>query len=227
VSSPAERPPQLILTHAVKEFTRTLAERLQAMYASHSAQGRLQSGSTIIAAVRTMEELALDTLERASAQVRNVATGRAAYDLLCVAVEDILEFARDKLPEVVRMATGGMSAGRNSSASAAADSLLNEFESNVEAKLEIAAYDFEQADPAQDDLAGAKSQKAGRPRAAFWDDMWASIAFDLYEGNLKPRTQAELESAMLEWIEAHGFTAATSTVRARARRLWDLIQNAE
>lgn len=70
---------------------------------------------------------------------------------------------------------------------------------------------------------GLKSNKGGRPRAMFWDDMWAGIAAALYNGELKPKSQADVEKAMIEAIEARGYTAAVSTVRARARRLWALI----
>lgn len=65
--------------------------------------------------------------------------------------------------------------------------------------------------------------KGGRPPAEFWDDMWAAVATALYDGTLTAKTQADVERAMAEWIEANGYSAADSTVRARARRLWDRL----
>lgn len=70
---------------------------------------------------------------------------------------------------------------------------------------------------------GIEPRKGGRPPSEFWDDMWAAIAAALYDGTLNPKTQADVERAMTEWISANGSSAANSTVRARARRLWDRV----
>jgi hypothetical protein len=42
----------------------------------------------------------------------------------------------------------------------------------------------------------------------------------LYTGELIPKTQADIEKAMHQWIDHHGHTAGETTVRERARKLW-------
>ena len=146
--------------------------------------------------------------------------------MLSSAIGDLLEFfAIDAT--IIQMA-GGRSHGEPvPSIENAANELFDQLQSKIETKLEILAFNFNGAgDPvaSQPSPQSAKPTKSARPPASFWDDMWASIAGELYAGTLNPRTQAEVERAMLTWIEGHGFSAATSTVRARARRLWDRLQ---
>lgn len=66
--------------------------------------------------------------------------------------------------------------------------------------------------------------KGGRPKREFWEELWVEIARQLYVGDLKPKTQADIENAMHQWIVAKGYTAGESTVRDRARMLWRVIQ---
>jgi hypothetical protein len=65
--------------------------------------------------------------------------------------------------------------------------------------------------------------KGGRPAAEWWDDLWVEICRQLYLGDLKPKMQSDIERAMLDWLANRGTTAAESTVRGRARKLWDAI----
>ncbi|WP_316161350.1 MULTISPECIES: hypothetical protein [unclassified Bradyrhizobium] len=64
----------------------------------------------------------------------------------------------------------------------------------------------------------------GRPPAEWWDDLWVEICRQLYEGDLKPEKQADIEQAMLTWLTAKGHNANESTVRPRARKLWAAIK---
>lgn len=63
----------------------------------------------------------------------------------------------------------------------------------------------------------------GRLPAEWWDELWIEMCRSLYVGDLKPQKQADLEKAMSDWIVSKGESAATSTVRARARKLWQAI----
>jgi hypothetical protein len=225
VSSSAHHQVELVLRDAVNEYTAALSQRLLAMYANHSAKGRLQSGATVRVAVRAMDELACEAVERMSERVREVARDSESYLAFRVAMADLVESFRGEMPKAIRMASGRMPCEPNPSIETAAYELFGQMESKVESKIELAEFAFRELSAASNRVPPViKLGKTGRPTAAFWDDMWASIAFDLYIGDLNPRTQAELEQAMLQWIEDHGQTAATSTVRGRARRLWDLIQ---
>jgi hypothetical protein len=69
----------------------------------------------------------------------------------------------------------------------------------------------------------SSSGKAGRLPAEWWDDLWIEMCRSLFVGDLKPQKQADIEKAMNEWIASKGNSAATSTVRSRARKLWQAI----
>jgi hypothetical protein len=65
----------------------------------------------------------------------------------------------------------------------------------------------------------------GRPPASFWDDLWCSVWGQIYRGDLKPKLQADVEKAMLEWASAHGHEPSHSTIRSRARKLFQALQD--
>jgi hypothetical protein len=72
--------------------------------------------------------------------------------------------------------------------------------------------------------AGPARNKGGRPRHEFWEELWVEIARQLYIGDLKPKTQADIEAAMHQWISDQGHEAGGTTVRDRARMLWRAIE---
>jgi hypothetical protein len=65
-----------------------------------------------------------------------------------------------------------------------------------------------------------KSNLGGRPRKDWWDDFWIDICRQIYEGDLKPKTQAELERAMLGWATNHGHEMSEPTAKIAARKLF-------
>jgi hypothetical protein len=67
----------------------------------------------------------------------------------------------------------------------------------------------------------ANPSKGGRPRKEFWDDFWIEICGRIYEGDLKPKTQADLERAMIEWVENRGYEVGETTIKAAARKLFN------
>lgn len=64
---------------------------------------------------------------------------------------------------------------------------------------------------------------AGRPPAGWWEDLIVDVFAKIYWGDLKPMQQSHIEAAMQEWISTKGWSASSSTVRKRARKLWDAI----
>jgi hypothetical protein len=64
----------------------------------------------------------------------------------------------------------------------------------------------------------------GRPPAEFWDNLWIEIFRQIYLGELKPKTQADITNAMLTWIEHRGEKASESTVKSRARKLFQALR---
>jgi hypothetical protein len=67
--------------------------------------------------------------------------------------------------------------------------------------------------------------KGGRPKADWWEDLWIEICQQLYLGDLKPKTQADIERAMLQWISDHDKSAGETTVRDRASKLRRAIKD--
>ena len=65
----------------------------------------------------------------------------------------------------------------------------------------------------------------GRPPAEWWDDLWVEICRQLYEGDLQPKKQADIERAMMDWASKRGHQPSEGSIRPRARKLWTALQN--
>jgi hypothetical protein len=66
----------------------------------------------------------------------------------------------------------------------------------------------------------AEVNKGGRPRKDWWDDFWIDICRQIYEGDLKPARQADLERAMLDWVSDHGYEVGETSIKNAARKLF-------
>jgi hypothetical protein len=69
-----------------------------------------------------------------------------------------------------------------------------------------------------------EANKGGRPRKEFWDDLLIAIFAQIYEGALTPKSQADLENAMLDWASAHGHQLGETSVKGPARKLFAAIR---
>jgi hypothetical protein len=68
------------------------------------------------------------------------------------------------------------------------------------------------------------SAKGGRPPADWWEDLLIAMCFRHFRGDLQPKKQADIEGAMKDWITQQGYDAADSTIRSRAKKVWQAIQ---
>lgn len=75
--------------------------------------------------------------------------------------------------------------------------------------------------PTKGDSPAAAATKGGRPTAAWWEDLILDTFAKIHFGDLKPERQSQIEAAMNDWIVAKGLSASLSTVRKRARKLWE------
>src|SRR4051794_3285707 len=197
VNSSTQRHVELVLQDAVREYEQALNGRLQAMYTNHASKGRLHSGATVRAAIRLMDDAACDAVQSTAATVRDISRDADAFLAFRTAMSDLIEFFRDEMPIVVRMASGRMPCEPNPSVEAAALALFSEMESKIDRKIEIAEFQLSPQPREQTSPTTAEQiSKTGRRPAPFWDGMWASIARDLYQGDLKPQTQSDVEQAM-------------------------------
>ncbi len=116
--------------------------------------------------------------------------------------------------------------------------VAGDFETWIEHQTHVKAYgvtfarpNIEKLIPAQPAAdAGPIAQsaptlaKGGRPPADWWEDLLIELCFRHFRGELQPKTQAEIERAMHDWITERGYEAADSTIRIRARKVWNAIK---
>lgn len=76
------------------------------------------------------------------------------------------------------------------------------------------------ARPADHPEASRPTSPGGRPPKPFWEPLLIEMARQLYVGDLKPKTQADIERAMHDWLVKSGHEAGETPVRDRARLLF-------
>jgi hypothetical protein len=233
---------RLILEHITAEVIRVGSDKQKIMHGDHSAKGLLRSGSTVREALRIAEEQASIFVNSAVDKVTVIAQDRDAFAIIRASLIIVMRDLKSHVDQAVTIAAR-LGSGRSESVSREADRLFAEMEIRVSRELEIHSFTFTK--PTKSRLAElgitprngsgpntimparTLAKKGGRPPAQFWDDMWAAIAVALYVGSLKPKKQADIERAMADWIEANEYSATASTIRLRARRLWDGIATAD
>ena len=79
--------------------------------------------------------------------------------------------------------------------------------------------------PAEDIATPSQSQisKGGRLPVADWEAAMVEMARALYSGDLKPKTQADIERAIADYLSKKEKNASESTIREHARPLWQAI----
>lgn len=229
---------QRTLDYQLELAARDIEERRKTIFADHSAKGLLKSGGTIRRVVRATEEIGAKFVSDAVEKVSLVAQDIEAFAHIQAAHEDLWRSMEAILDTTINVASGRHPHDlRDDSVSRAAKELFQKSKNLVHSKLELYRFSFTRPSsgwigattgeaymsPVKETRA-THGKKGGRPLAEHWDDMWAAIAVALYAGDLVPKSQADLERAMLSWLEENGLEPATSTVRQRARRLWDRLQ---
>lgn len=63
------------------------------------------------------------------------------------------------------------------------------------------------------------ASRAGRPRKDFWDDLVIATMKAVWEGDLQPASQAELERWMLDWASRNGHAIGETSVKTPARKI--------
>jgi hypothetical protein len=196
----------------------------------------LQSGATIKSVVTALEEIGADFVTRCTDQVASVAKDAEAFALIQQTVENFLRYISGTVEDAAKKASGvPRAAVKFHGIFTAGDNLFNESRTHLLRQLEIQRFTFTvpQARPmltparAPSPDASNQRNRGGKPLADHWDQMWAAIAVMLYLGDLKPKTQADIERAMKDWLSAHEFDAGDTAVRGRARKLWQELLRSE
>lgn len=232
---PARTQVRKILDYQLELAKRDFEERRGAIYSENAAKGCLQSGATIRAVVRLMEEIGSTLVSASIEKISPIAQDTQSFADISSAFQDLWRFMETELQStLVTVSARQTDAIYSNSATRSAEEMLARSRNLVNSKLELYRFTFTRPLPRSDlssaiapnnrpSLPTTTDKKGGRPPAEFWDDMWAAIAVSLYSGDLQPKSQADIQRAMLEWIETNGGSASESTVKSRARRLWDKL----
>lgn len=223
---------RLLLENAVDLTRKAIQDRLKALYADHAARGLLRSGGTIKIGVRTLEEEASSFITGIVDLVSPVVKDVEAFAMMSEATEILLSSFDAELDGIVSMVTGRMKPNVGESVDQAGRTLLHEAILRLRRQLELHRFTFTQPSqplampavvwPAPD----VAKNRGGKPLAAHWDDMWASIAIQLYTGDLQPKTQADVERAMQGWFVDSDLEIGDTALRDRARKLWQKYEAA-
>lgn len=200
------------------------------MQADHSSRGILKSGNTIKEALRIAEELATSFVKAAFDAVSDVAMDVQAFNMVFTDVTIILAGLKVGVDEAVSFTTGA----RQTSAAREANRLFLDLQQRVLRLAEIRRFEFTRPAPSTKPLLGTApaaadivtrhKNRGGAPLASHWDEMWADIAVQLWEGDLKPTRQKDITDAMFAWLNARELDAGNTAVTDRARALWQKVE---
>ena len=76
------------------------------------------------------------------------------------------------------------------------------------------------ASPVSNESVQKQQNRGGRPRKDWWDDLWCAVWGEVYRGDLKPKSQADIERAMMSWVIAREESVSESTLKPLARRMF-------
>lgn len=220
---------RLLLDHLGAEAREQLHQKNKAMHADHSARGLLRSGATIKASLRIAEEVATDFVKKAFDAAAGVAQDTDAFGVVLTDVTIMLRDHKVWVDKAVSFAGPGPSA-----VSQEADRRFLVLQQKILRLAEIQRFAFTQpapsriaeltATPTKATAAQQPKNRGGAPLAAHWDEMWAAIAVQLWEGDLKPKRQKDISDAMFAWLAERELDAGKTAVTDRARVLWQMIE---
>lgn len=220
---------RLLLDHRASELRTTAAKQNKAMHRDHSSKGLLSSGATIRAALRIAEELAEQFVSDAFNDAASVAKQPDAFRMAFTDVTIIMRDLKVHVDSAVRLVARGAVA---ENIRGETERLFLELQQRTYRLAEIRRIEF---DPPAESKSTASApsppleppkNKGGAPLAAHWDEMWADIAVQLWNGDLQPKRQKDISDAMFAWLVARDLDAGNTAVTARARALWTKLEPA-
>lgn len=222
---------ELRLEHLHVKFAREVEGAHQGLLADYSARGILKSSMTAMAAIDLTEKQANDYLDRAIALVGEVVKDEESFDLVVRHITATFRTLEAHVRKATTLAQGN--GERASNFAKAVDDRFAEVRDHVMGRLQIERFNFlragsDSAKPNMPQEAAALSRNpGGKPLAQHWDAMWAAIAVQLWSGDLDPKTQADVKTAMFAWFNANGIEIGDTAVTQRARQLWQAIEAAD
>jgi len=232
---------RLILEQALSAAEKNLKNEVKKLHAENAAKRCLQSGATLKRHIEIIDTVGQNYVSSTLDAIADVSMESEAFAIYGEGHVQLLTMMRKNLQndKVFAVCTDNKP---NSALALSIWRLFAAVEGQLNRLKDLRRLSFTKPEPISDVMAEirngldspsvttnqiASTIRGGRPAAKHWDSMWAAIASQLYLGDLKPKTQAEIEKAMIVWLENGGFSAADSTVRKRARLLWQEIEHDE
>ena len=232
MDGPARAQIRLLADDADDLARKAIVDGKKTLFADHAGRGVLQSGATIRVAVRLFEAEAGNLIAKLTDAVAGVSKEPEAFALIAECLARFDAFLIAEFDEVKGKATAGKARTSMISVENAAKNLFVEAQMRWRRQLEIHRFSFT-APSSRLFLASASAapptpvapkNKGGKPLAAHWDQMWAEIAFQLWNGDLQPTKQADISKAMFAWLIANEIDAGQTAVTDRARAIWQKIE---
>ncbi|WP_156472291.1 hypothetical protein [Sphingorhabdus sp. M41] len=230
---------RLILADALLRAEKDIREKVRHLHTDHAAKGCLNSGATLKRHVEIFDTVGQSYVSSTLDAIADVSMEMEAFAIYEEGHMQLSTMMRRNLKDdnIYGVCTTG---NPNSAVANAINLQFLSVEGQLKRLKDLRRYSFTRPEPidmASFGLSEKRSalmpknevtkNKGGRPAAEHWDEMWATIATLLYEGDLNPKRQADIEKAMMDWLESNGHSAADSTVRKRARLLWQRLEVAE
>jgi hypothetical protein len=154
-------------------------------------------------------------------ELKSVSGGSAEFEAMEQTLVDHAEQQRGAVKDLLwpDKAPNFTNYGFDMPLNVAADHIFDGHANELHLWLDKERLDYQELASADDD----KLTRSGRPPAALWDKLWAEMGAQLYNGDLKPENQAQIEKAMLDWAALKEIKVSESSVRTRARLLWVAI----
>lgn len=228
---------RFILIHETGEASREIHEQIKRLNAKNASKGLLKSGGTIRSAIALGAKSLNQWIARSHEKVSKISTSAEAADLIEEEFEDAIGSCLISINHVVDMASSG-SGGLEGESAAAKDArrLWEQEVGSLKRELHIRLYEYRKvieentsAPPSgetrksQNQIRG-RNLTAGRLPAEWWDDLWLEIFRQIYLGDLKPKSQADIVRAMQQWLSDHDVETGDSTLKPRARKLYFMLQ---
>lgn len=229
---------RLALLHAHEQVLIGLKDHLQSLYSQFNADNRLHSDAMLRSAIRAIEEHGRQFVTTAIDRISGVEQSFASFAMIEDGFAGFISVLEAEVENATDTAVGhdGNADHKNNMGKLATEG-FGEVRRRLKSQLELHRMPFclKVSEPAFAQSTSAPhpqpsstpKNKGGRPLADHWDEMWAEIAVKLWNGDWEPKTQADVEREMHEWLAAHDLDAGDTTVRARARKLWDKMQASE
>lgn len=234
---------RLILADALERAEKDIGEKVRQLHTEHAAKGCLNSGATLKRHVEIFETVGQSYVSNTLDAVADVSMEMEAFSIYEEGQLQLLTMMKRNLKDdkVYEVCTAGKP---NSAIASALGLQVMSVEGQLMRLKNLRRFSFTKPEPIErvsdrfsfgstekrsilPPKSEVKKNKGGRPAAEHWDDMWAAMATLLYEGDLEPKRQADIEKAMMDWLESNGHSAADSTVRKRARLLWQRLNVSE